>query len=160
MKPMGKNMISEDQIEAVARAILIARFGDDAKVFYQPVPEDFPEAAKARQLFTQRMQEAYVEARAAIEAISPATTHLDWSGFQGIKINKEWMPDDQELIYTALGVYEGNGDMDDDAKEQIIERLLAAWQRSSSPSPAQGGPIARASTLKDPAIFLGAEGCN
>lgn len=60
-----------------------------------------------------------------------ATNDLDWSGFQGIKINREWMPDDQELIYTALGVYEGEGDMDDDAKEQIIERLLAAWQLSS-----------------------------
>ncbi|MBD9390170.1 hypothetical protein IB237_23495 [Agrobacterium sp. AGB01] len=59
------------------------------------------------------------------------TKGLDWSGFKGVKINEQWTPDDQELIYTALGVYNGDGDMDEDAREQIIERLLAAWQRLS-----------------------------
>ena len=54
---------------------------------------------------------------------------LDWGDFEGIRINAEWDPDDQDLVYTALNVYEGEGDMDDDAREQIIERLLAAWRR-------------------------------
>jgi hypothetical protein len=55
---------------------------------------------------------------------------LDWTGFKGVLINKEWLPDDQELIYTAMGVYDRDGDMDEDAREQIIERLLAAWKRA------------------------------
>jgi hypothetical protein len=60
--------------------------------------------------------------------IKIAAEPLDWTGFKGIQINKAWMPDDQELIYTAMGVYDHDGDMDDDAPEQIIERLLCAWQ--------------------------------
>lgn len=68
---------------------------------------------------------------AAPPAPSVAVKGLDWSGFKGIQLNKEWLPDDQDLIYTALGVYDGDGDMDDDAREQIIERLLAAWKRSA-----------------------------
>lgn len=96
----------------------------------------------------------------AAPTTSAAATHLDWSGFQGIKINKEWMPDDQELIHTALGVYEGEGDMDDDAKEQIIERLLAVWQRSATSSPAQVASITRTSARKDHPMFDDAEGRN
>lgn len=65
------------------------------------------------------------------QSIAPSVEALDWSGFKGVRINDQWMPDDQELIYTALGVYDGDGDMDDDAREQIIERLLSAWQRSA-----------------------------
>jgi hypothetical protein len=53
---------------------------------------------------------------------------LEWGNFEGPKINVKWKPDDQDLIYTALNVYDGEGDMDDDAREQIIERLLAAWK--------------------------------
>ncbi|WP_421365635.1 hypothetical protein [Agrobacterium tumefaciens] len=68
---------------------------------------------------------------AAPPAPSVVVKALDWSGFKGVQINDQWMPDDQELIYTALGVYDGDGDMDDDAREQVIERLLAAWQRSA-----------------------------
>ncbi|MEV5054629.1 Lar family restriction alleviation protein [Agrobacterium radiobacter] len=75
--------------------------------------------------------EAALSAAEPQPAPSVAVKALDWSGFKGVQINDQWMPDDQELIYTAVGVYDGDGDMDDDAREQIIERLLAAWQRSA-----------------------------
>lgn len=51
---------------------------------------------------------------------------LDWSGFSGITRNKAWAPDLQALVYTALNFMDGEGDADDDAAEQIIERLLDA----------------------------------
>lgn len=60
----------------------------------------------------------------------PEQAVLDWTGFKGIQRNREWLPTDQELIHTAMNVYDGDGDMDDDAREQIIERLLFAWQNA------------------------------
>ncbi|MCY1667885.1 hypothetical protein [Rhizobium sp. SL86] len=67
---------------------------------------------------------------------------LDWTGFKGIQRNKEWLPNDQDLIHTAMNVYDGEGDMDDDAREQIIERLLFAWQNAelaAATSHSEGG---------------------
>ncbi|WP_026618314.1 hypothetical protein M728_000350 [Ensifer sp. WSM1721] len=55
---------------------------------------------------------------------------LDWSNFEGPKRNVDWRPDDQELIYTAINYRDDEyGDQDEDAGQQIVERLLAAWQR-------------------------------
>ncbi|MQW24261.1 hypothetical protein GHK69_00940 [Sinorhizobium meliloti] len=57
---------------------------------------------------------------------------LDWSSFVGPKRNVEWKPDDQELIYTALNYRDDEyGDQDEDAGQQIIERLLSAWNRAA-----------------------------
>lgn len=54
---------------------------------------------------------------------------LDWGNFEGLKINVEWKPDGQELIYTAINFRDGEwGDADDDAAQQIVERLLVAWK--------------------------------
>lgn len=57
---------------------------------------------------------------------------LDWSTFDGPTLNPGWTPDLQELIYTALNVLEHNGDEDDDAAEQIIERLLQALRSATT----------------------------
>lgn len=69
---------------------------------------------------------------------TPLQTHvkgkeqpLDWSNFEGPKRNVEWKPDDQDLIYTALNYRDDEfGDQDEDAGQQIVERLLAAWRSS------------------------------
>ncbi|MGV0878035.1 hypothetical protein V6767_12895 [Martelella sp. FLE1502] len=53
---------------------------------------------------------------------------LDWANFAGPSRNIEWKPDDQELICTALNFCADEGDQDEDAGQQIVERLLAAWQ--------------------------------
>ncbi|MQU93815.1 hypothetical protein [Sinorhizobium meliloti] len=56
---------------------------------------------------------------------------LDWGNFEGAKRNVEWKPDDQDLIYTALNYRDDEyGDQDEDAGQQIVERLLAAWRSS------------------------------
>ncbi|OOG75590.1 hypothetical protein B0E45_01280 [Sinorhizobium sp. A49] len=67
---------------------------------------------------------------------------LDWSNFEGPTINKDWKPDDQDLIYTALNFVSGDyGDKDDNAGEQLVELLLTAWRASltSSSSPCKDG---------------------
>nr|CAD6410872.1 MazG nucleotide pyrophosphohydrolase domain superfamily protein [Rhizobium sp. Q54] len=57
---------------------------------------------------------------------------LDWSNFEGPKLNIEWKPDDQDLIYTAINFRDDEyGDKDDDAGQQIVERLLAAWKSTA-----------------------------
>ncbi len=59
---------------------------------------------------------------------------LDWSNFEGPKRNLEWKPDDQDLIYTALNYRDDEyGDKDEDAGQQLVERLLDAWRRSALP---------------------------
>ncbi|SER58473.1 hypothetical protein [Rhizobium sp. NFR03] len=56
---------------------------------------------------------------------------LDWSNFAGPKRNAEWKPDDQDLIYTAINFRDDEwGDADEDAGQQIVERLLQAWQEA------------------------------
>ncbi len=56
---------------------------------------------------------------------------LDWSNFEGAKRNPEWKPDDQDLIYTAINYRDDEyGDSDEDAGQQIVERLLTAWRAS------------------------------
>ncbi|WP_430245002.1 hypothetical protein [Neorhizobium sp. DAR64861/K0K2] len=57
---------------------------------------------------------------------------LDWSNFEGPKRNVEWKPDDQDLIYTAINFRDGEwGDADEDAGQQIVERVLAAWKSAA-----------------------------
>lgn len=57
---------------------------------------------------------------------------LDWSNFDGPKRNADWKPDDQDLIYEAINFRDDDyGDADEDAGQQIVERLLAAWKQSS-----------------------------
>lgn len=59
---------------------------------------------------------------------------LDWSNFEGPKINTAWNPDLQDLIYTAL-TYRDNdfdGDKDEDCGEQIVERLLEALRSATA----------------------------
>ncbi|QGJ74205.1 hypothetical protein [Sinorhizobium meliloti] len=54
---------------------------------------------------------------------------LDWSNFEGPKRNVEWKPDEQDLMYTAINYRDDEyGDQDEDAGQQIVERLLAAWR--------------------------------
>lgn len=54
---------------------------------------------------------------------------LDWANFEGPKRNPDWKPDDQDLIYTAINFRDDEyGDADEDAGQQIAERLLAAWK--------------------------------
>lgn len=56
---------------------------------------------------------------------------LDWSNFDGPKRNADWKPDDQDLIYEAINFRDDDyGDADEDAGQQIVERLLAAWKRA------------------------------
>lgn len=56
---------------------------------------------------------------------------LDWSNFEGPKRNIGWKPDDQDLIYTAINFRDDEwGDADEDAGQQIVERLLTAWKSS------------------------------
>lgn len=64
------------------------------------------------------------------------STALDFANFEGPKLNKEWKPDDQDLIYTALNWLDGEGDADEDCGQQLVERLLAAWQSSLTAAPA------------------------
>ena len=84
----------------------------------------------------------YVEAALTADAARAqgAIQVLDWANFDEIKLNREWLPDDQELIYTAINAYNGEGDMDDDCLEQIIERLLLAWRRAEA-ARAQGAEV-------------------
>lgn len=57
---------------------------------------------------------------------------LDWSNFEGPKRNLEWKPDDRDLIYTAINFRDDEwGDADEDAGQQIVERLLAAWKSAA-----------------------------
>lgn len=54
-------------------------------------------------------------------------TNLDWSNFDGPKRNADWKPDLQDLIYTAINFRDDEyGDADEDAGQQIVERLLSA----------------------------------
>lgn len=56
---------------------------------------------------------------------------LDWSNFEGPKRNVDWKPDDQDLIYTAINFRDDEWeDADEDAGQQIVERLLSAWKSS------------------------------
>ncbi|MGE6739755.1 hypothetical protein ACQKGC_05715 [Allorhizobium pseudoryzae] len=94
--------------------------------------------AEFSELFADHFQPAYIYDGSgglgfiSAEPLAPTSmrTTLDWTGFKGIQRNKEWLPSDQDLIHTAMNVYDGEGDMDDDAREQIIERLLFAWQNA------------------------------
>ncbi|MCF1471168.1 hypothetical protein FS763_04405 [Agrobacterium vitis] len=66
-----------------------------------------------------------------VQPVAADVTGLDWSNFEGPKRNTEWKPGDQDLIYTAINFRDDEwGDADEDAAQQIVERLLAAWQRS------------------------------
>lgn len=60
---------------------------------------------------------------------------MDWANFSGPKLNADWAPDDQDLIYTALNWLDGEGDADEDCGQQLVERLLQAW-RSALSAPA------------------------
>ncbi|RYG99443.1 MAG: hypothetical protein EON58_03945 [Alphaproteobacteria bacterium] len=64
-----------------------------------------------------------------LEGKEPA---LDWSNFDGPKRNVDWKPDDQDLIYTALNYRDDDyGDADEDVGQQLVERLLSAWNRAA-----------------------------
>lgn len=57
------------------------------------------------------------------------TEEIDFADFAGPKRNVGWQPDLQELIYQALLGLDGTVDADEDAAEQIIERLLVVLQQ-------------------------------
>ncbi|CDZ43221.1 Hypothetical protein NGAL_HAMBI1146_59940 [Neorhizobium galegae bv. officinalis] len=82
----------------------------------------------------QSVLETAFEAHAMALRPTPPTLRehpLDWSTFAGPTRNVEWKPDDQDLIYTALNYRNDEyGDKDDDAGQQIVERLLSAWQQA------------------------------
>lgn len=66
-----KMHIPDGAVEAAARAMLLDRFGSEAAAFFEPVPDDFPHAEQARQLFGKRVSEATSEATAALSAALP-----------------------------------------------------------------------------------------
>lgn len=52
------------------------------------------------------LHQASLASPLAADAREPASD-LDWSGFAGVKLNKAWAPDLQELVYTALNFMSG-----------------------------------------------------
>jgi len=114
--------------EPVVWQIWSERFGKwvfDLPVIIDP---DAPVDAPRRPLF------------AAAPQPSGPVGALDWSTFNGPVRNTSWAPDLQELIYTALNYLDGEGDADEDAGEQIIERLLAALSALTADKPEQAVP--------------------
>lgn len=81
--------------------------------------------------------DTYKNLYAALTAPPPVQMMgLDWSNFDGPKRNVEWTPDDQDLIYTALNYRDDDyGDADEDVGQQLVERLLAAWKRTTEGQP-------------------------
>ncbi|RVE84021.1 hypothetical protein [Sinorhizobium meliloti] len=78
-----------------------------------------------------KLQEIACTALCSAPAPAPEASvrALDWSNFEGPKRNVEWRPDEQDLIYTAINYRDDEyGDQDEDAGQQIVERLLAAWR--------------------------------
>lgn len=58
---------------------------------------------------------------------SRVMSKIDWGNFEGPNRNIDWKPDLQDLIYTAINFRDEEwGDADEDAGQQIVERLLAA----------------------------------
>lgn len=67
---------------------------------------------------------------------------LDWSNFEDLKLNTSWRPQLQELIWTAMLHLDHEGDADEDAGEQIIERLLLALRTAlAHPVPTPDGAV-------------------
>lgn len=58
-------------VEKVARALIIARFGEEGLIIFDAVPDGFEKSKEATALFAKRIAEARAEARAAIEAMDP-----------------------------------------------------------------------------------------
>ncbi|WP_234842217.1 hypothetical protein [Sinorhizobium meliloti] len=80
-----------------------------------------------------KLQEIACTALCSAPAPAPEASvrALDWSNFEGPKRNVAWKPDEQDLIYTAINFRDDEyGDQDEDAGQQIVERLLAAWRSS------------------------------
>jgi hypothetical protein len=89
---------------------------------------------------TREAAQADYEVRAMVPLVFPTpSSHvqakeppLDWGNFVGPKRNVEWKPDDQNLIYTAINFRDDEwGDADEDAAQQIVERLLSSWNRAA-----------------------------
>lgn len=60
-----------------------------------------------------------------IAQIAPEPKPLDFSDFDGPRLNTAWKPGAQDLIYTAINHVRGDyEDADEDCALQIIERLV------------------------------------
>lgn len=58
-------------IEKVARALIVARFGEEGLIIFDAVPDGFEKSKEATALFAKRIAEARAEALSAIEAMKP-----------------------------------------------------------------------------------------
>lgn len=63
-------------IERVARALIVARFGEEGLIIFDAVPDGFEKSKEATALFAKRIAEARAEARAAIEAMMEPTDEM------------------------------------------------------------------------------------
>lgn len=88
-------------MERVARALVVAKFGPDALLMFDPVPAGFPLSKEAESKFGQRILEARREARAAIEALREPTMDILAAGY-----DKHWRLDTQLGRAGALEMYE------------------------------------------------------
>lgn len=58
-----------NEVERVARALLVARFGPESSVLFEDIPDGYSRAPEVRKLFATRVDEARRDAGAAIAAM-------------------------------------------------------------------------------------------
>lgn len=73
-----------EMIERVAKALIVSRFGQDAMFMFLPVPPEFDPTGEKQLKFIARIDEARVEARAAIKAMREPSGNMKLEGVRSI----------------------------------------------------------------------------